>query len=80
MELKIKLTNPTYRGQEATAKIISVSGTSKRNWGRMVYRSGEFCLRGENIGWNLIRGEYRTLAGLIKAAKKIDNKVCYKAE
>ena len=54
----------------AEAQIIIVSGSEKRNYCTMVYRATVFRLPGESSYWELMKREYGTLKGLVKAAKR----------
>jgi len=62
---------PAYKSQRTTAKIVRVAGQHKDTPSQTVYRTTEFCLEGEAHGWTLLEHEYKTLAGLLTAAKRI---------
>jgi len=69
----MRLSKTTKTGQIATAEIITCAPSERRNRdnGAMVYRVGMFRLASDRPGegWNLMPREYRTLNGLLKAAK-----------
>lgn len=67
----MKLTYRTKSGNIATAETVIVAPSTPANIrkGARVYRVTQFCLVGETRGWRLMSREYRTLAGLVRAAR-----------
>ena len=75
MRLQYTCTSDAFKGQVIEATVITCSPCEKRNINNIgiVYCVSEFRIPGDDPkhgGWKLMPREYRTLAGLIAAAKR----------